>query len=150
MGKITKYLNIATIGMFVITGLLMGLYYFGGEVPNQAHTTPVFTDQMIVWAYILFGISAGSAIIFGIVSFIMNIKESKKSLISIAAIAVLVLIAYAMADKSGTLLDLPGYTGTDNTPGTLEFADTILYSMYFLGLGAVGSIIVTEILRKVR
>lgn len=148
MIKLTKYLNIATIAMFVITGVLMVMYYAGGEVPNQLHPTPVFTNEMIVWAYILLAIAAGSAFLFGILGFIMNIKEAKKSLISLAAIAVCVFISYAMAD--GTLIDLPGYTGGDNTPSTLIFADTILYSMYFLGVGAIVAIISTEILSKLR
>lgn len=148
MIKLTKYLNIATIVMFVITGILSVMFYAGGEVPNQAHPTPVFTDPMIVWAYILLAIAAGSALLFGIIGFVMNIKEAKKTLISMAAIAVCVLISYAMAD--GTLIDLPGYTGGDNTPSTLIFADTILYSMYFLAVGSIVAIISTEILRKYR
>ena len=34
MQKINKILNIVTIVMFVITVVLLGLFYFGGELPN--------------------------------------------------------------------------------------------------------------------
>ena len=63
-------------------------------------------------------------------------------------IVILVLIAYSISD--GTVLNLPGYDGADNVPATLEFADTILFTMYFLGIIAIGAIIVTEIIRRVR
>lgn len=61
---------------------------------------------------------------------------------------ILVLIAYSMSD--GTIMDIPGYSGSDNVPGTLKFTDTILITTYFLGIGAIGAIIVTEIIRRVR
>ena len=38
-----KILNLVTIVMFVITVVLLGLFMFGGEVPNQPYTTPVYT-----------------------------------------------------------------------------------------------------------
>jgi hypothetical protein len=58
------------------------------------------------------------------------------------------LIAYSLSD--GTLLNLPGYTGDDNNVGSLKFADTVLYTMYALGVGAIVSIVATETLRKFR
>lgn len=148
MSKLTKILNIATYVIFGITAVLTAMYYFGGEVPNQTHTTPVHTDEMIVWAYILLAIAAGASLLFPIVRFFTNPKEAKKGLMAMGAIAVVVLLSYSISD--GTLLDLPGYTGADNEPATLEFADTILFTMYFLGIGAIVSIFATELLRKFR
>jgi len=75
-------------------------------------------------------------------------KEAMKSFIALAGIVILVLIAYSMSD--GTIMDIPGYSGSDNVPGTLKFTDTILITTYFLGIGAIGAIIVTEIIRRVR
>ena len=48
-----KILNLVTIVMFVITVVLLGLFMFGGEVPNQPYTTPVYTSTLLNWAYIL-------------------------------------------------------------------------------------------------
>ena len=39
MQKITKILNILTIVMFVITVVLLGLFYFGGELQPGIHRT---------------------------------------------------------------------------------------------------------------
>ena len=45
-----KILNLVTIVMFVITVVLLGLFMFGGEVPNQPYTTPVYTSTLYpVW-----------------------------------------------------------------------------------------------------
>lgn len=148
MNKINKILNITTYVIIAITVVFIGLFYFGGEVPNQAQQTPVHADEMLIWGYILFAISCGATLIFGVAKFFMNIKEAKKGLISLGAIAAIIVISYMMSDT--TLLDLPGYTGGDNTPATLEFADTILFSTYFLGLGAIVAIVATEIIRKVK
>ncbi len=58
MQKVTKILNILTIAMFAITVVLAGvILFFGGEsfrTPNIA--TPVYTDQLLWWAYLLFGV----------------------------------------------------------------------------------------------
>ena len=59
-----KILNLVTIVMFVITVVLLGLFMFGGEVPNQPYTTPVYTSTLLNWAYILCGIAIIAAIIF--------------------------------------------------------------------------------------
>lgn len=148
MTKISKILNIVTYVMITVTVVLLGLFYFGGEIPNQAYTTPVYTQELLVWAYILFAISAGAAIIFPLVRFVMNPKDAMKGIIAMAGLVLVILIAYSMSDA--TLLNLPGYTGSDNTPGKLMFADTILYTMYFLGIGTLVAILVTEIIRKLR
>ena len=71
-----------------------------------------------------------------------------KSFIALAGIILLVLIAYSMSD--GTIMNIPGYSGADNVPGTLKFTDTILITTYFLGIGAIGAIVDTEIIRRVR
>lgn len=148
MTKISKILNILTYVMIAITAVLLGLFFLGGEIPNQIHPTPIYTEELIVWAYILLAIAAGAAVIFPVARFVTNPKEAVKGLVGIAVLGIVVLVSYSMADA--TILDLPGYTGTDNVPSKLLFADTVIYTMYILGVGAVASIIVTEIIRKLR
>lgn len=148
MTKLSKILNIATYIIIAITAVLIGLFYFGGEIPNQIYPTPLYTEELIIWAYILIFATTGAAVIFPLVNFIAHPKEAKKGLLALLAMTIVVLVAYSLADS--TLLDLPGYTGTDNNPATLRFADTIIYTMYFLGIGAIVSIFVTELIRKLR
>ena len=49
-----KILKIVTIVMFAITVVILGFFIFGGEVPDQVYTTPVYAASLLNWAYILF------------------------------------------------------------------------------------------------
>jgi len=100
-------------------------------------------DLIIGWAYVLIGIGTVAAVIPSVYRLFTRPKEAIKSGISIAVIVILVFIAYSIADD--TLLKLPGYTGEDNVPGRLVFADTLLFTTYFLLAGAIISIIYAEV-----
>lgn len=143
-----KILGIVTIAMFVITVVLLGLFMFGGSVPNQLYDTPVYTSSLLNWSYILFGIAIIAAVIFPVVRLATRPKEAMKSFIGLAIVAVLVLIAYALSD--GTPMKITGYTGTDNIPSMLKFSDTILFTMYFLFIGAILAIAGSEIYRRIK
>ncbi len=134
--------------MFVITAVLLGLFMFGGKVPNQLYTTPVYTSTLLNWAYILFGIAIIAAIIFPIIRLFSRPKQAMKSFIGLAVVVVVVLIAYAMAD--GTPMKIIGYNGPDNVPSMLILSDTIIYTMYILFAGTILAIIGTEIYRRVK
>lgn len=145
---LSKYLNILTYVMLGLTVIFVAMFYFGGEVPNAAYTTPVYTDSLIYWAKALFYITVGLSILFPVIQLVTNPKGAIKGLAGLAGLGLIILIAYSLSD--GTLLDLPGYTGEDNNVGTLKFADTVLYTMYILGIGTIVSIVVTETLRQLR
>ncbi len=146
--KIEKILSFLTYGMIGITVIIVALFFLGGNVEGAAYTTPVNTDLLINWAMVLFVVSSVLAIVFPIIQVVTNPKGAGKGLLGLVVLALVVIIAYAMSD--GTILDLPGYSGTDNNPTALKFADTVLYTMYILGVGAILSIVVTEILRRFR
>ncbi len=142
-----RILNIASIVMLLITLVVLGMFIFGGEVPNQLYYTPVYTGALMNWGYILFGIAAFFAIIFPIVRLFTRPKQAMKSFLGLAGVILLVFVAYAMSD--GTPLNLIGYTGYDNVPSMLKFSDTIIFTMYFLFGGAILAILGTEIYRRV-
>lgn len=142
-----KILGFATIIIFVITVVILALFIFGGEIPNQEYSTPVYTSSLLNWSYILFGIAIIVAMIFPTARLFTRPKQAMKSFIGLAGVAVVVLIAYVMAD--GTPMQLVGYTGTDNVPSTLVFSDTILITMYILFGGAIVAIAGSEIYRRV-
>lgn len=52
-----RILNIVTIVLFLITVVILGLFMFGGEIPNQLYDTPIYTGALLNWAYVLFGIA---------------------------------------------------------------------------------------------
>ena len=103
-----RILNLVTIVMFAITIVLLGLFMFGGEVPNQPYTTPVYTAALLNWAYILCGIAIIVAVIFPVIRLFTRPKQAMKSFIGLAGVAIVILIGYALAD--GTPLKLVGYT----------------------------------------
>ena len=143
-----RILNLVTIVMFAITIVLLGLFMFGGEVPNQPYTTPVYTAALLNWAYILCGIAIIVAVIFPVIRLFTRPKQAMKSFIGLAGVAIVILIGYALAD--GTPLKLVGYTGPDNVPSMLIFTDTILYTMYFLFAAAILDILVTEVYSRMK
>lgn len=143
-----KILKIVTLVMFAITVVILGMFIWGGEVPDQQYTTPVYAASLLNWAYVLFIIAIVAAVLFPIVRLFTRPKQAMKSFIGLAVLAVVVLIAYAMAD--GTPMNIVGYSGTDNVPSRLIFSDTIIYTMYILFGAAIVAIIATELLRKVR
>lgn len=143
-----KILDIVTIAMFLITVVLLGMFMFGGEIPNQQYYTPVYTSTLLNWAYILVGIAIIAALAFPVVRLFTRPKQAMKSFIGLAVVVVFVLIAYAMAD--GTPLKLIGYNGPDNVPSMLILSDTIIYTMYFLFGGAVLAILGTELYKRLK
>lgn len=143
-----KILNIVTIAMFVITAIILGLFLFGGDVEGAQYYTPNFTSSLLNWAYVLVVLAILSAMVFPIARLFTRPKQAMKSFIGVGVIIVVVLIAYALSD--GTPLQLVGYTGEDNVPSTLKFADTIIFTMYILFGGAFAAIVATEFIRRFR
>ena len=81
MDKIKKILNILTIVMVVITLVIFGLFLFGGNVPNQLYTTPVYTGTLLTWCYILGVIAIILALIFPLINLFTRPKQAVKSFI---------------------------------------------------------------------
>lgn len=143
-----QVLNIVTIAMFLVTAVILGLFIFGGSIPNQIYDTPVYTATILNWSYILFVIAIIAAVIFPMARLVTRPKQAMKSFLGLAALVVLVLVAYGMSD--GTPMKITGYTGPDNVESMLKFSDTILFTMYFLFAGAILAIAGTEIYRRIK
>ena len=134
--------------MFVITLVVLGLFMFGGELPNQAYPTPVYTSALLNWAYVLCGIAIVVSTAFPIVRLFTRPKQAVKSLVGLVGVAIVIIAAYSMAD--GTPMELKGYNGPDNVPSMLLLSDTIIYTMYFLLIGAVLAIFASDIYRRIK
>lgn len=129
----SKIISIVLYVLLGISGLLVILFY----------TKIIDAELFLIWMYILVVIAAISSIVFPVILLIKNPKNTKKSLIGIIAVVVIIGIAYFIA--SDEILTLPGYTGLDNVPPMLKFAGTILFTMYILAIAAVASIFYVEI-----
>jgi hypothetical protein len=137
----SKILRIVLIVLLAISALLTILFYAGGKDING---NPSYTNIFIVWAYILTGIAVGFAIIFPIFQMITNPKNAKKGLLGIAALVVVVGIAYLLSSTEQlgiTNEELMQY----DVPSTLKYAGTLIHSIYILAALAILSMIYSEV-----
>ena len=148
MTKLSKLLSIVLYAILAVTLVLVGLFFFGGEVEGATYHTPIYTETFLNWGIALVIGAAVITILFEVVRLVINPKNAARSLVSIALIALVVFIAYSLSDA--TILNLPGYNGSDNVPSMLVLSDTFLYTMYFLFGGAFLAIIYTEVSRMFR
>ena len=110
---------------------------------------PLNADQLLGLAYTFVGLGLGVSLILSLVNFVKNLlnepKKALKSLIGPVLIIAIILVSYAISD--GTPLNILGYTGPDNVPSMLKFADTALYSMYALAIVAVVMVIASSVIK---
>ncbi|MBE0676036.1 MAG: hypothetical protein IH591_15370 [Bacteroidales bacterium] len=142
----SRFIQILLWVLMAATVVMAVIFYAGGLVEGTEGTNleePVITETFIVWAYILFGITAGLTVIFSLIGMVMNPKGAKKSLLALAVGVVVILLSWYLADD--TVLNLPHYTGADNVPGTLKVVDTALFTTYLLAGIAILAIIYSEI-----
>lgn len=137
-----KLIRILYIVLLAVSAFLVILFYMGGtEVDGK---TPVFTEQFIMWAYLLTGIAAIAAIIFPITQMITNPKNAKKSLVGVIALVAVVVIAYFFS--SGELMKFSSAElAKFNVPSTLKQVDTGIISTYILVGVAVIAMIYSEV-----
>ncbi|MDR2816514.1 MAG: hypothetical protein LBB62_07420 [Proteiniphilum sp.] len=139
----------------LITLAVMALFYLGGQVPAHEKiaadmSQPKFTDLVLYWAYILLAITVIILVGFAIVGFVKGLKENpKKALggfLSLVGLAAVLVITYMIGD--GTLLNIPGYEGEDNTSSTLKIADMWLYSAYIMFVITLLAMIVLPLFKR--
>ncbi len=137
--KIHKTSKTALLIGVLISIAVMALFYLGGQVPAHEKiaadmSQPKFTDMVLYWAYILFAITIVVLLLFAVVTFLKQLKESPKKalggLLTLVGLVALLVISYVIGD--GTLLNIPGYEGKDNVPPTLKMTDMWLYSAYVM------------------
>ena len=90
-------------------------------------------------------VAAGLAILFEVFHLVMNPKNAIRSLISMAVLGVIVLLAYSLSDN--TPLQLIGYNGPDNVPSMLTMAGTFLWGTYILFGVVIIAILYSELSR---
>lgn len=113
---------------------------------KQAADLGPVLNYYIVWAYILVGLAVFFTLIFPIANMVVNPKSGLKTLAALAIFGLLLFAGYQLAD--GTIMELPGYTGSDNVPETLKLAGMGIYMMYFMLAGAILAMVYSAV-RKV-
>ncbi|QKG79077.1 hypothetical protein [Tenuifilum thalassicum] len=114
----------------VLSWLLMGVSIVITVLFFMSNQDVESVQSFIVWAYILFGIAAVTALVFPVINFVRNPKNAVKSLIGLGAIAVVFLIGYLAADA--TALPSPTQNPDLSNPSVLVISDTGLIATYIL------------------
>ncbi|MFB6342561.1 hypothetical protein ACE1ET_12605 [Saccharicrinis sp. FJH62] len=127
--KISTWVEYILIALAVVSTIVFYGIGFQDTAPG-----PDYTDQFLGLTYLLVGLGLGVTLLLSVINFVKKViaepKSALKSLSGPVFIILIFVVAYAMSD--GTPLKLQGYTGTDNVPSMLKFADTFLFSMYAL------------------
>lgn len=100
------------------------------------------TSVMLVYTYILFGLTILASILFPIINIIKNPKGSMRSLIGILAMVVVLGISYLVS--SSEPMTLSDNTIVDNAT-TLKLADMGLYAAYIMLIAVFAVILFGEI-----
>ena len=150
MSNISKITSVLLYVLMAISVVLLIMFYkVTADIPaetdfdTQIEIYGGILDLILSWSFVLLIMAAVAAVVFPLVRMFTRPKEAVKALMSFAVVAVFVVIAYVLADD--TILELPGYNGNDNVPGTLRFAGTMLWTTYLLFIGAIASIFYVEI-----
>lgn len=125
--------------LLIVTIVILGLFYVGGETPTAERVVadtslsePLYTEALLYWMYILFGIAIVVTLVAALykfaTSFVDAPKAAMKSLIGIVLLAAVMIISWS-AGSTETLV-MPGYDGTENVPFWLKITDMFLYTIY--------------------
>ena len=150
--QLRKILGILTIVLFVVSAVIVVMFYMN-VVPlsnPQEQMDHSITDTFIGWAYILFFICAILAfLVFPLWSFVQQIIDNPKSvvktLVVVAAVALVCIVAYALADGSfSSITD----TLVETNETELKWSGAGLNALY-ISLGvAVLAVIYAEVAKK--
>jgi len=132
MEKTAKYILIFTwivVGISAILAISFGTNISSNE---QDPTMLGWLSKNLIWTYILLVLSIVLLVGFGIIQLVSNFKESKKGLLAVVAMGVIVLIAYLFSSDA-----IPVFLGAEKfveqgilTPSVSKWVDTGLYTTY--------------------
>jgi len=98
-------------------------------------------DLLLRWMYVMLGLGIGSMLIMSIFSLAQNPKSAVQALIGLAAVLVVIGVAWAFSSDAVVITPTKEHTN----PFELKIADTGLYSMYALLIAAVLAVLFGEI-----
>ena len=135
--RIRKISSWTLITCTVITLVVLGLFFFGGdeELYKGEMWNPTYVGLFLNWMYILFGMTFAAAILLGIWQFVSSFKSDPKG--GLMGIAVLVLffgmlfLTYTFGDTT-PLNVMNSEAQAYNVPFWLKMTDMWLWSTYIL------------------
>ncbi len=147
-----KILKISLWVLFAVTAVLVIMFYWkvvplSDELAQMEHGV---TNTILGWAFALFLICAVAAVVFPVVEFIKQLKDNPKSalktIIMIAAIALVIVIAYAFARGD---MDSISETLVKTNESELKWSDCGLITLYISLAISVLAVIYAEAAKKI-
>ena len=153
---LNKLPNLSLWILFAISIVVSVLFWVGGseqvEINGNPWDQPFFTDALLDWTYILFGLTILITLAVTIKQFIdtfrVNAKKGWTSLSVIAAFLAVFVISWFLG--SSETINIIGYEGTDNSGFWAQFTDMCVFSMYILSAATVLTIIGTLVYSKLK
>ena len=147
MEKIAKYINIF---LWVIVGItaILAISFMTNISSDEANPDMLsWLSTNLIWTYILLILSIVFLLGFGIIQLVSNFKESKKALLSLVVIGVIVLIAYLLSSEA-----IPVFLGSEKfveqgilTPKVSKWVDTGLFTTYVFFAISIVAIVYSSI-----
>jgi len=137
VSKIRKFSSWVLVLCTIITLVVLGLFYFGGDnEPLKGEMwNPIHVDTLLYWQYILFALTALAAVVLGIYQFVASFKSNPKGglmgLVVIVLFFVMLFLTYTFGDTT-PLNILNTDAQVFNTPFWLKITDMWLFSTYIL------------------
>lgn len=140
--NINKVSSVVLWAIILITLVVLGLFYFGGETPveerlvaDTSMSEPKFTDAIMYWMYFLLAFAAVATVVSAIASFASEFKTSPKSalqgMMGLGGLVLVLIISWILG--SGEPMDILGYDGTDNSDYFwLKTSDMFIIGVYIL------------------
>jgi hypothetical protein len=147
MEKTGKYISIFTWIIVGITAILA--ISFGANISSNEQDPSMLSwlNTNIIWMYFLLIISIVLLVGFGVMQLATNFKESKKGLLSLLGIGVIVLVAYLLSSDA-----IPQFLGAEKfveqgilTPKVSKLVDTGLYTTYVFFAFSIIAIVYSSI-----
>lgn len=132
--------KIALVIGLVVSLIVLILYFVGGETTaltstGQETTAPKNIDLMLYWIYITVAIGVILLLIFAVKTvltmFQTDPKEAIKSVVTVAAFFVLMIVCYVISPEKEFSRIVNGEVETFSE-STMKMIDMWLYSIYFL------------------
>lgn len=141
--------------LLAVSVLLVVIFYVkNGSVNPDESVSKQMSDlgpilnNFVYWTYFMVAVAVFFTLIFPIAQMFSNPKSGLKTLISLAMLALVLFVAYQLADD--TIMQLPGYTGKDNIPSTLKLTGMGIYTMYIMLAGALLAMVYSSVSRLFR
>jgi DMSO reductase anchor subunit len=149
-GNRLSYIILGVI--IVVTAVLLVMLMSNISEVAKDPKMNTWISTSLTWAYILFFLAAGLALIFALLQLFADFKSAKGSLFGVGFMVIVVLVSYFLA--SG---DMPKFPGVQKfiddgtlTPNVSKWVDTGLITCYFLIGIAILSLIFSSLSRYVR